>query len=53
LAATGVADTLAEAALRSRRAAEAVELEGKHFRRDIGWRDIARVGAAAMGGTPA
>jgi phosphoribosylamine--glycine ligase len=43
LAATGVGATLAEAAERSRGAAERVELEGKYFRRDIGWRELARV----------
>jgi phosphoribosylamine-glycine ligase len=43
IAATGVGDSLADAAERSRRAAEAIELEGKHFRRDIGWRELARV----------
>jgi phosphoribosylamine--glycine ligase len=42
LAATGVGATLEEAADRSRRAAEAVELEGKQFRRDIGWRELER-----------
>jgi phosphoribosylamine--glycine ligase len=43
ISATGVGDSLADAAERSRRAAEAIELEGKHFRRDIGWRELARV----------
>jgi phosphoribosylamine---glycine ligase len=43
LSATGVGESLADAAERSRRAAEAIELEGKQFRRDIGWRELARV----------
>jgi phosphoribosylamine--glycine ligase len=42
LAATGLGSTLEEAAERSRRAAGAVELEGAHYRRDIGWRELAR-----------
>jgi phosphoribosylamine--glycine ligase len=42
LAATGIGATLEEAAERSRGAAEAVELEGKYFRRDIGWRELER-----------
>jgi phosphoribosylamine--glycine ligase len=42
IAATGVGASLSEAAERSRRAAAAIELKGKHFRRDIGWRDLAR-----------
>ena len=49
IAATGVGHTLAEAAERSRRAAQAVELEGKHFRTDIGWRELARLGSANKG----
>jgi phosphoribosylamine--glycine ligase len=42
LAATGLGATLAEAAARSRGAADAITFEGKYFRRDIGWRDLAR-----------
>jgi phosphoribosylamine--glycine ligase len=42
LAATGLASTLADAATRSRAAAEAIEFEGKHYRRDIGWRELTR-----------
>jgi len=42
LAATGLGSTLAEAAERSRNAAAAVQLEGKHFRRDIAWRELQR-----------
>jgi phosphoribosylamine--glycine ligase len=42
LAVTATAATVAEAAAKSRAAAEAVAFEGKQFRRDIGWREIAR-----------
>jgi phosphoribosylamine--glycine ligase len=42
LAVTGLGDTLADAAGRSRAAAEAIAFEGKYFRRDIGWRELAR-----------
>jgi len=42
LAATGLGPTLEEAAARSRRAAEAVRFQGKRYRRDIGWRELAR-----------
>ena len=42
LAVTGTGATVAEAAERSRRAAEAVIFEGRQFRQDIGWREIAR-----------
>jgi phosphoribosylamine--glycine ligase len=41
-AATGLGITLQEAAERSLRAAEAIEFEGKYFRRDIGWRELER-----------
>lgn len=40
---TAVAPTFAEARRLSREAAEAIEFEGKVFRRDIGWREAARV----------
>jgi phosphoribosylamine--glycine ligase len=40
---TAVAPTFSEAQRLSREAAEAVEYEGKVFRRDIGWREAARV----------
>jgi phosphoribosylamine--glycine ligase len=43
LTATGVAGTFAEAQRLSRQAAEAVRFEGKIFRRDIGWREAARL----------
>lgn len=42
LAVTATGDTVAAAAARSREAAEAIDFEGKQFRRDIGWREIAR-----------
>ena len=42
LAVTALADTVAEAAERSRRAAERIRFEGAYFRRDIGWRELAR-----------
>ena len=42
LSVTATAPTVAEAAARSRAAAEAIGFEGKQFRRDIGWREITR-----------
>ena len=45
LAATGIGSTLAAAAQRSRAAAEAVRFEGAQYRRDIGWRELARQAA--------
>ena len=42
LSVTGVAPTIEEAAQRSRAAADAIHFEGKQFRRDIGWRELAR-----------
>jgi phosphoribosylamine---glycine ligase len=42
LGVTATAVTVAGAALKSRTAAEAIEFEGKQFRRDIGWRETAR-----------
>jgi phosphoribosylamine--glycine ligase len=42
LAVTATAPTVELAALKSREAADAIEFEGKQFRRDIGWREIAR-----------
>ena len=42
---TGLGATLQEAAERSRHAAEAIEFDGKYFRRDIGWRELARAKA--------
>lgn len=46
LAVTAVAPTLEEAARASREAAEAITFDGRQFRRDIGWRELARLGAA-------
>ena len=40
---TAVAATFSEAQRLSRETAEAIEFEGKVFRRDIGWREAARV----------
>lgn len=42
LAVTAVAPTIEQAAERSRAAAEAIQFEGKHYRRDIGWRELKR-----------
>ena len=42
---TAVADSFAEAQRLSRDAAEAIEFAGKVYRRDIGWREAARVAA--------
>lgn len=43
MTATGVAGTFEEAQRLSRQAAEAVQFDGKTFRRDIGWREAARL----------
>jgi phosphoribosylamine--glycine ligase len=43
LTATALAATFPEAQRLSREAAEAVRYEGKVFRRDIGWREAARL----------
>ena len=40
---TAVAPTFAEAQRRSREAAEAIQFEGKIYRRDIGWREARRL----------
>lgn len=42
IAATGLADTLTEAASKSREIANKIEFEGKQFRNDIGWRELSR-----------
>jgi phosphoribosylamine--glycine ligase len=42
LGVTAVAPTIAEAAQRSRVAAESIHFDGKQFRHDIGWRELAR-----------
>ncbi|MEP6687548.1 MAG: phosphoribosylamine--glycine ligase [Gemmatimonadales bacterium] len=44
---TAVAPTFAQAQRLSRETAEAIEYEGKVFRRDIGWREAARVSVPA------
>ena len=44
---TAVAPTFPEGQRLSRETAEAIEFEGKVFRRDIGWREAARVGVSA------
>lgn len=45
LAVTATAPTLAEAAARSREAAAAIRFDGAQYRRDIGWRELARQNA--------
>lgn len=42
LAVTGLADTVAVAAVKSRDGAERVEFTGRQFRRDIAWRELGR-----------
>jgi phosphoribosylamine--glycine ligase len=42
LAVTGLGPTLADAAARSRAAADSIAFEGKQYRRDIGWRELTR-----------
>jgi phosphoribosylamine--glycine ligase len=42
LAVTGLGDSLAEAATASRAVAEQITFDGRQFRRDIGWRELAR-----------
>ena len=44
---TAVAPTFAEAQANSRKAAESVVFAGKQFRRDIGWREMRRIGTGA------
>ncbi|HXV85945.1 MAG TPA: phosphoribosylamine--glycine ligase [Gemmatimonadales bacterium] len=46
LCATGLAADVPAAAEKSRRLADTVEFPGRQFRRDIGWREVARAGAA-------
>ena len=50
VAVTAVAPTLAEAAERSRDGAARTRLAGAQFRRDIGWRELARTPGAAPAG---
>ena len=45
LAVTATAATLADAQRASRETAEAVQFEGRQLRRDIGWRELARIRA--------
>ncbi len=47
LTVTATGPDVATAAARSREAAEAIKFEGKQFRRDIGWREIARQGSGS------
>lgn len=47
LAVTAVAPTIEQASARSRQAAAAIQFEGKLYRRDIGWREVARRAGAA------
>jgi phosphoribosylamine---glycine ligase len=44
---TGLGRDMQEAARRSREAAEAIRFEGRQFRRDIGWRELARLAASS------
>jgi phosphoribosylamine--glycine ligase len=41
-AVTAVADSFADACRRSAEAAECVQFEGRHYRKDIGWRELHR-----------
>jgi phosphoribosylamine---glycine ligase len=43
---TAVAASVAQAAAASRAACARIEFDGKIFRSDIGWREVARAGAA-------
>jgi phosphoribosylamine--glycine ligase len=52
LAATGVSTSFTEAQRLSRMTAEAVQFEGKLFRRDIGWREAARLEERRVTVTP-
>ena len=45
LAVTATGPDVAAAAARSREAADAIEFQGKQFRRDIGWREMRRLAA--------
>ncbi len=46
LCATGLGADVLEAVTRSRELAESIAFEGKVFRRDIAWREVARAGAS-------
>jgi phosphoribosylamine--glycine ligase len=47
LAVTALGADIEAAAARSREAAEAIDFEGKQFRRDIGWREVRRRAGAS------
>lgn len=49
LAVTGRGADLAAAAARSRWAAEAIRFDGRQYRRDIGWRELARLAPPVAG----
>jgi phosphoribosylamine--glycine ligase len=49
LAVTGVGDSVEQARDKSQDLAAAIQFEGKQFRSDIGWRELARHSAAAKG----
>lgn len=46
LCATGLGESVVEAADRSRELAERITFEGRQYRRDIAWREVARAGTA-------
>jgi len=50
LAVTGLGSSMADAGERSRAAATRIEFEGKRFRSDIGWRELARSSPASDAG---
>ena len=52
LAVTGCAPTFPEAQRKSREYAALIDFTGMHFRRDIGWRELARQTAAGHAGAP-
>jgi phosphoribosylamine--glycine ligase len=47
LAVTGIGDTLADARDASQRGAGRIAFEGRHYRIDLGWRELQRTGAGA------
>jgi phosphoribosylamine--glycine ligase len=47
LAVTGIGDTLAEARDASQRTAGRIAFDGRHYRIDLGWRELQRAGAGA------
>jgi len=52
IAATGLGHTLESAAEKSRSAAEAIRFDGRHYRRDIGWRELERTRVTRAWGRP-